>query len=197
MATEKKTKGMQEVDAVKDPKMILRIQDELAERKGQVYGDIWRVGVNLALRISDLLSLKFDDMETDLLEVQEQKTGKSRRIRITKTVRDIVARRRREHPDHVYLFQSTSNRAKGLSEPKPMNRSGVSRAFKEIGDLASISVRLGTHSMRKTFGYKLHSTGKSIEFICSVFGHSSPSVTMRYIGIVKQEIEDVYTECEI
>lgn len=202
MATEKKTKGMQEVEAVKDPAMIMRIQDELAYWKGQVYGDIWRVGVNVALRISDLLSLRFEDFEDDTLVVTEQKTGKRRYIPIGKVVRDIVERRRRDNPTHVYLFQSDSNRARGMDEPKPMNRSGVSRAFKEIGELESMKaqfgkVRLGTHSMRKTRGYQLYRAGRSIEEICKLLNHSSPATTMRYIGITRQQVDELYTKYEI
>lgn len=197
MADEKKTRGMQEVDAVRDPEMIFRIQDRLTKDKGQVYGDIWRVGVNMALRIGDLLALTFEDMKGDVLVVNEQKTGKARSVEIAPQVKEIVKRRRSDHPDHVYLFQSTSNRVKNSPEPKPMNRSGVSRAFKEVGEMASIGVHLGTHSMRKTWGHALYSQGVSIERIASSLNHSTPAVTMRYIGITKQEISNLHIKFAI
>ncbi len=38
--------------------------------------NIWDVGLNLALRISDLLSIKFDDIHSERLIVKEGKTGK-------------------------------------------------------------------------------------------------------------------------
>lgn len=153
--------------------------------------------MNLALRISDLLSLKFEDFSGDVLTVREQKTKKMREIPINKTVREIVERRRAEHPTHTYLFQSTSNRAKSLTEDKPINRSGVSRAFKEVGEMASVRVHLGTHSMRKTFGHNLYNNGVSIERICKLLNHSSPAVTMRYIGITDEEISSLYVAHEI
>jgi len=58
-------------------------------------------------------------------------------------------------------------------------------------------VVLGTHSMRKTRGYAMHKAGHSIESIAKVLNHSSPAVTMRYIGLVQQDIDDSYTELEL
>jgi len=58
-------------------------------------------------------------------------------------------------------------------------------------------VVLGTHSMRKTRGYAMHKAGRSIESIAKVLNHSSPTITMRYIGLVQQDIDESYTELEL
>ncbi len=50
-------------------------------------------GVFTGLRISDLLQLKFSQFEnTDILTIQEQKTGKTRRIKINADLKTIIDR---------------------------------------------------------------------------------------------------------
>ncbi len=153
-----------------------------------LYADIWRFGVNTALRISDLLSLTFEQVAGSKLTIQEGKTGKVREIALNSGARAIIEQRRKAHPDHTYLFEVDSNRAKG----KPVSRISVATAFKAVGD--EMSLKLGTHSMRKTLGWMMHSDGKSIEMICKVLNHSSPAVTMAYIGLTQAEIDATYHE---
>ncbi|WP_425389003.1 hypothetical protein [Domibacillus iocasae] len=37
--------------------------------------------------------------------------------------------------------------------------------------------------MRKTFGYHFYQQTKDVAMLQQIFGHSAPSVTLRYIGI--------------
>lgn len=46
---------------------------------------------------------------------------------------------------------------------------------------------LGTHSMRKTFGYHLYKNGVGLELIQVLLNHSSPKITLRYIGIEQED----------
>ena len=121
------------------------------------------------------------------------KTGKKRTIKLNATVLDIVARRRRQHPDDVYLFQVHSNRTSG--QVKPVSRVSVARKFKEIGEI--VGVPLGTHSMRKSRGWAMYSDGVPIEMISKVLNHSHPAVTMAYLGITRQEILNTYEAYEL
>jgi integrase len=88
----------------------------------------------------------------------------------------------------MYLFEVESNRAKD----KPVSRVAVANAFKAVGD--EMSLQLGTHSMRKTRGWLMYNGGVSIEKICKVLNHSSPAVTMAYIGITQAEVDATYHE---
>lgn len=182
---------MNEVQAVKTPAKIDRVEHLLAER-GQVYADVWRVGLNLALRISDLLALKYTDVEGDHLTLVERKTGKRRTIKINAAARAVIDRRRAENPHHVWVFQSDSNRSRRLN--KPVSREVVARVFKQVGEGKSVGVRLGTHSMRKTRGWIMHTSGVPLEKIAKTLNHSSPAVTMRYIGLEQADIDAGYDE---
>ena len=176
-------------------------RDEIAvvERKFRLNGwdstaDLWKIGINLALRISDLLSLRYEQLTGDVLLIREGKTGKPRRIVINNTAREVIDRRRRDNPDHIYLFQSVGNRSKSLP-PKPISRQVITKYFQEVGE--EIGIHLGTHSMRKTRGRAMYEAGVPIEQICRMLNHTTPAVTMRYIGMTQRTIDDTYTTFEL
>ncbi len=143
--------------------------------------------------VSALLAIRFADLDLDRREYAliEGKTGKRRKIRLNNTALKIIAQRRKEHPEHVHLFQVESNRAKG----KPISRNSVSRAFKDAGD--RIGLRINTHSMRKSRGYVMFTDDVPIEKVSKVLNHSHPAVTMRYLGITNKEVLDSYDEYEL
>ena len=192
---------MQEVEAAKTERQRHQIEAHLLER-GQVYADIWKIGVNTALRISDLLTLSMAnvrslDPKQPALKIREKKTGKTRKIVINKTALTVMQRRLKEHPKHKWLFQSEALNLGKRHPAQAINRRSVSRVFQKVGQSVAPKVALGTHSMRKTRGYAMHKAGRSIESIAKVLNHSSPAVTMRYIGLVQQDIDDSYTEFEL
>ena len=192
---------MREVEAVKTREQRQQVEAHLADQ-GAIYADIWKVGVNTALRISDLLSLTMVDVRglapaQPALNLIEQKTSKHRKIVVNPSALVVMQLRLDEYPDHVWLFQSDAVNRNRREPPKPINRRSVSRVFKHVGQRVAPKVVLGTHSMRKTRGYALHKAGRSIESIAKVLNHSSPAVTMCYIGLVQQDIDESYTELEL
>lgn len=169
------------------------IHAALNKRFGQLYSDIWKVGVNLSLRIGDLLSLKYADLNLDerSLKLTEAKTGKSKTIRLNASAIAVIERRKQEHPTDTWLFQVHSNRAKD----KPISRVSVSRVFKEAGDLLGLSIN--THSMRKSRGMAMYKDGVPVEKIAKVLNHSNTTSTLRYLGITKEEVLKTYDDYEL
>lgn len=176
------------VEAVKTKEEVETIARKLTlnAKDNTLYADLWMFGLQVALRISDLLDVTYEQALSGRLIVKESKTGKTRNIDLNTKAVEIVQKRRQAHPTHTYLFQVDSNRAKG----KPVSRVAVSCAFKAVGD--ELGIQLGTHSMRKTRGWLMHSAGVSIEKIAKVLNHSSPAVTMAYIGLTQAEIDETY-----
>lgn len=182
---------MKSVAAIKTTDQISVVSHMLEKHGGEVYRDIWQLGLNLALRISDLLSLTYDDFTNgDTITVVEKKTGKTRTIKLNEKAQTIVARRSATYPEDQFLFQAKSNNTK--NRIKPLARESVARKFAEVGEI--VGVHLGTHSMRKTRGYAMWSAGVPIEVIAKVLNHSSPAVTMRYIGLEQADINKTYDD---
>lgn len=162
----------------------------LQKRYGQLYVDVWKVGLNLSLRIGDLLSLRFDQLDTDKRELHlvEKKTGKPKAVRLNSAACEVINRRQLENPDHTWLFEVDCNRAKG----KPITRQSVSRAFQDVGK--SLDLRIGTHSMRKSRGKAMYDSGIPVEKIAKVLNHSDTGVTLRYLGITQEAVMQTYDD---
>ena len=186
---------MAEVQAVKDLDKVKLISYLLELRYSKQMANVWNIGLNLALRISDLLSIKFDDIHHDRLLIKESKTGKLANIQLNQKALITIKQIQAEHPDHIYLFQSYRNQQALNKAPKPLTRRAVSEAFAMIG--AEVNVSLGTHSMRKTRGYHLYQNTKDIARVMKMLRHGSEAVTLRYIGITQDDVDKDFVELEI
>lgn len=188
-------------EAVKTKSDIQTIENFILRHYGTHYADMWRLGINVALRVSDMLSITMESareaVKGQYLIIRESKTAYANRekrvIRLNSTAMRVLADRIDEYPDDMYLFQSHCRNMKG--KVAPLTRQGVYEAFREAG--RAVGVRMGTHTMRKTRGYMMHQAGIPIEMICKMFNHSHPAVTMRYIGLTQQAIDKTYEDIEL
>lgn len=186
---------MAEVQAVKELDTIKLVSHLLERRCSKQMSQIWNIGLNLALRISDLLSVKFSDINEGRLILIEGKTGKRAEIKLNNKTMILINDIQLSHPDHIFLFQSYRNNKSINTPPKPLTRRAVSQAFEIIGE--ELNLRLGTHSMRKTRGYHLYKKTKDIARVMKMLRHSSEGVTLRYIGITQDDIDKDFVDLEI
>ena len=186
---------MSEVEAIKDPQTIALITRLLELRFGQPMADVWALGLNLALRISDLLAIRFEHIHGDRLIIIESKTGKLANIALNERAQAIIERIHQQHPLHVYLFQSHRSANRQHCPPKPLSRRAVSQAFASVGQ--ELHIHLGTHSMRKTRGYQLYQRTGDLGRVMKMLRHSSQAVTLRYIGMEQAQIDDDFRQLEL
>jgi len=180
---------MKSVNAVKAEDMTA-VHKILKKYNPDIYSDIWTVGCQLALRISDLLSIKYSQLDIDNRELKliESKTGKNKTIRLNTKALEVITARKKKNPTDTYLFQVNSNRAKN----KPISRVSVSRVFKDAGDI--LGMNINTHSMRKSRGLAMFKAGIPVAKIAKVLNHSSEAATMRYLGITEEEVLQTYDD---
>lgn len=78
-----------------------------------------------------------------------------------------------------------------------LDRSQVYRflndACKKLGILANV----GTHTMRKSFGYHFYKKYNDVALLQKILNHSSPAITLRYIGVDQDEIDLSYNNFEL
>lgn len=194
---------MKDVSPIKDLDDVGIIYRRLQKYEKHREAELVMLGCNVALRISDLLNLRFDDIEESdvddqligYVELGEKKTRKSKKLTINSRGMKSVHRLRELHPEAVYLFQSSGNRTKGMN--KPVSRQYISKLLIEVRESLSLSYRLNTHSFRKTFGYHAYKNGTDIHVLQKLFNHSSSRETLLYIGIGDEDIRDVYLNINI
>lgn len=144
-------------------------------------------GINSGLRISDIISLKFSDLENDSISLVEKKTNKKRVIRLNDNIKNAYSLLKdRVSETDGYVFFSNQNTVYSTQY--------VNRKIKEIFGTKKLSV--STHSLRKTFGRQVWSnnneTDKALLYLSDLFNHSSPAITKRYLGIRQEELDDIY-----
>ncbi len=152
------------------------------------------IGVFTGLRISDLLKLKFSQFESEILTIQEQKTGKNRRIKINPDLKEIVDRIK----TRVVIIDTNEYIFLNRYGTKPIDKSYVNVKLKEIVKRYDINIEgnVSSHLFRKTLGNRVlrlnNYSGESVILLMELFGHSSPAITKRYLGLREREIHDVY-----
>lgn len=180
---------MNVVQPIRDKNIIENFKNELLKNGTRDYM-MFCMGVNVGLRISDILNLKVCDVkEKNHINIKEKKTGKTKRFLINSRLREEINNYINTMNDDEYLFQSR----KGNNEP--ITRVQAYRILNQVADKLGIE-EVGTHTLRKTFGYWHYKQHKDVAILQDIFNHSAPSITLKYIGInddIKDKtIEDFY-----
>lgn len=177
---------MKEVQAIKDRNHIELIKRSMRGRDLLLF----TIGINVSLRISDLLQLKVGQVRNqDSLIVVEGKTKKSRMIALNDSVKDVAnSLVPADASDEDWLFPSR----KGSNPISRVQAYRVLNAAVERAGLSEVYTSFGAHSLRKTFGYFAYESGVDISLLMRVLNHSSQRETLRYIGIEAEEVADVY-----
>jgi len=151
---------------------------ELAERDVLIF----LIGINTGLRVNDLVRLKVSDVkEHDIFYIREGKTNKRREINVGMLRKEINKFIEEKHADS-HLF--TSQKGKQAIT--------TTQVYRILNDAADFLGRndIGTHTMRKTFGYHHYKQFKDVAILQEIFNHAAPSITKRYIGIRQDEINE-------
>ena len=159
-------------------------------------------GLNTALRISEILKLRWKDVYNENLlsfkshiDVREQKTGKKTTVFINKNLKeafasflkDIIAKKGKlceVMEQFIFLGQKSND--------KPISRIQAFRIISEAAVKCLLSHKVSCHSLRKTFGYHAWKKGVSPALLTSIYNHSSYKITTRYLGIDQDDRDEVF-----
>ena len=56
---------------------------------------------------------------------------------------------------------------------------------------------VGTHTMRKTFGYHVYQKTKDAVMLMKIYNHSDIHITLRYIGVEQDYIDETMAAFDI
>lgn len=187
------------VEPIRDEKKIENMKTYLKGQDLRNY-TLFTIGINVALRISDLLLLRWNDVLNEngksfkSIKLKEGKTGKNRDIKLNKTAQKAL----RELLDSLntydmddFIFKSREG------ENKPITRQQALNILKDAAISVGVKENVGTHTLRKTWGYHAWKNGFNPALIMETLNHSNLSVTKRYLGIRQDEINDLYDNLNI
>ena len=156
-------------------------------------------GLNSALRISDIIKLKWKDVYDfeagcflDRVEVTEQKTKKHKDFPLNGSIHEALSR----------LFDETDTPAPNdwvfASQMKgPLSRAQAYRIVTHAANELSLGRHISCHSLRKTFGYHAYKMGVSPALLMELYNHSSYQVTRRYLCLGQDERDEVYMKLNL
>ena len=184
---------MEYVQPIRDRKKIEAMKHYL---KGKSIRDylLFVMGISSALRVSDICTIRLKQIWNgksvpDFISLREQKTGKAKLFPISKNlekaIHEYIKYYNPSNPDE-FVFKSR----KGTNTP--ITRIRAFQIIKDAAKAVGIKDNIGTHSMRKTFGYWAYKEGYNISLLSEAFGHSSEQVTRRYIGITQDDVSEIY-----
>lgn len=178
------------VEPIRDPVMIARIKDLLADKPRDLA--LFVIGINNGLRAGDLLRLRVKDVRRlkagDTLKIKESKTNKTNVLMINevsfKALREWLLAIPDLNDNDPLFISSTSGEALTV----PALNLKIKRWCKAVG----LDGNYGCHTLRKTFGYQQRTRyGTGYEILCKRFNHSSPTTTQRYLGIEDSEVNGI------
>lgn len=195
---------MSTTQPIRDKGQLKKFKTFYAGRHGGVRNStLIAMGLNTALRISDILSLTCrdvygeDGVPRSHIVVREQKTGKENRICLNKALRRALADYRRflvqtraHEEGNPYLFPSVKKKGAPLSR---------FQAYHIISGAASgtgMEDHISCHSLRKTFCYHAWRQGTDPLLIMLLLNHSSIRITMRYLCIEQDDKDAVYRKIQ-
>ncbi|MNP29021.1 site-specific tyrosine recombinase XerC [compost metagenome] len=189
----KTPKGIRIIEPIREIEKISAMKDALIH--STIYNPernlfMFQLGINTGLRISDILWIRAVDLRSKShLITRELKTGKRRMFLINEHFRPVVDSYIDGMADYDYIFPT--NRFGNM----PITRNHAYRILRTAAEQVGLD-HIGTHSMRKTFGYHHYRIHKDIQLLMMIFNHQFEADTLRYIGwsqqLMDESVRDFY-----
>lgn len=187
---------MEYVNPIRDLKTIQAMKDEL--RKHSVRDLLLFVlGINTGISLPDLLNLTVQDVWEDqqmkqYLYIKDERTGEERAHYLNHKVDEILTEYLMsiEWRPEDYLFKSKK-------DAQPITRQQAYRIINHAAREVGIEEKIGTHTLRKTFGYHAYYRGVAISIIKSILHHHSTAETLRYLGVDRTENKPIQVDVNL
>jgi integrase len=208
---------MNTVQPIRDINKVKQIESNLKKKKYRDYL-LFRLGIYSGYRVSDIVKLQAKDIRNKThFNFSENKTGKKKALKIKIDLKQELDEYIKNMDDNDYLFSSQvytntitttkriktesgkshniKEKIKNTSSSSPIQRMQAYRIINSAARKVGIKEDIGTHSMRKTFGYHFYIQYKDngefdpISILQVIFNHSSRQMTLKYIGIMQDDID--------
>jgi len=170
---------MNKVDVIKNKEDIRKIKEFLRLSNFRNYL-MFIVGINTGLRITQILSLKFSDVVDEHNNIVDKISFNN----ISYYINDIVQECFQKYiKSNGNILSNKSFIFKSKKGDNPIERSQAYRILNDASKNVGVNIKVGTHTLRKTFGYHFYMRNNDLKYLQKLFNHSSINVTADYIGI--------------
>lgn len=167
---------------------------------------LWMVGMNCGIRASDLRLLKWSDF-FDLNEATGEMTMnkfcrfqpvKTKTKYVNVTWNDTVQYAIRQYINLIPILPADLNLFvfATVNDNTPISVQQIWNVVCDTAKEAGIPYNVGTHTLRKTWGYWTWRNAKdktrALVELQHAFNHASTVITMKYIGLLQEDIEALY-----
>lgn len=213
MEVVKPIKSIEKIEAMKIELERCNNKGEAEKRifEGKRNRAIFCTGINSALRVSDIRQLDLKDILNENgtfadVGLKEQKTKKNKEFPLTDTLKEELKNYIECYFYILYrisinnIKEEEKERVKEIIETQPLfpsergsylSRIQIYRILNKAAEKVGLE-EIGTHTMRKTFGYWFYKRTKDIAMLQKLLNHSSQRETMIYIGLEQEEINNAY-----
>lgn len=164
------------------------------------------ISVNVGLRASDLVQLRWSYFYKDNMTFKEsytlqpkktKNTGKFVTIFFNRTVKRAIENYVNNYPIedlNGYLFKSRKG-------DNPITERGLWRIIVDVAEEARIDKNVGSHSLRKTWARNIYDNAndkrEALVMLQECLRHSDSLTTLRYISIMDEEKKGMYESIEL
>lgn len=186
---------MEYVDALRNMKDISNIKRYLKKHSDRDYV-LFVFGINTGLKITEMLPLQVKNVIDDqnemknFIEIPQKEGIACKDVYMNKQVKVAIRQyvKEKQLTSEDYLFASAKTK-------QPISRQQAYRIIHDAAVEVGIQGKIGTNSMRKTFGYHAYKRGVAISLLQKYFHHSTRAETLKYLGIAKDEV--IKTEIDV
>lgn len=140
------------------------------------------------IRISDVIMMRWINVQGDRLKYICRKTGKPFNIPIREELMEIIDNYQGKDSEFIFnLFSSKQKLNPDIHIGTITAR--INKGLKQIGLNAEIPIKITTHTARHSFA-KTASESVGIRFVSNMLGHSNIEETMNYIGSIQDDEMD-------
>lgn len=168
---------------------LKKIRQYLLEKQNIHLLTFINVGINTALKITELSKMRLEDIKPDWsIDILSNRNQKKQTIKFNQLCIDSIKqlkefyREKGFSPDEGYLFKSLSFHNINQKIDKPITTNGVSRQFVKLREVLDISYPIGTQSLSKTWGYYIYKETKDIYLVMKILNKNTPEEALKYIG---------------
>ena len=144
----------------------------------------------LGLRISELINLKIEDIDSDrmLVHIKNAKGKKDRIVMLPNSLLQLLRQYFMKYKPKYYLFEGVRD--------KQYSDSSIRKILKLAVASLNIKKRVTVHTLRHSFATHLLENGTDIRIIQKLLGHTNIKTTLQYVKVAQSTIQNVKSPIE-